>query len=135
MNNRGYITLVSVIIISVVLLLAVGALGERSILGRFMLLDINRKIESEKLAEACVQVAIIAVVNNPLYNPALPVLVTVDPDSNPCSIHSVTPSSPLTPTESEIITTASSTGATTNLRVIWDISGEEISLWQELKSI
>lgn len=130
-RSHGYITLIAIIIISVVLLLAVGALGERSILGRFMLLDINRKVESEKLAEACVQVAIIAVVNNPLYEPATPVSIIVDPDANPCFIHSVTPS----PTESEIITTASVTGATTNLRVIWDIPDQKISLWQELANI
>jgi len=124
----GYIALISVIIITFILFIAVFSLAQFGITSRFSLLDLENKSESEQLAAGCVQVAIIAIVNDPAYEAAL---VPVTVDDGECTIESVevdTPSSGL----STIKTSAVVTGATTNLEVVWEQSGEDITSWEEV---
>ena len=64
---KGFIALIAILIISVVLLASVISAAQFGITGRYTLLDLERKAESESLAEACLQVARIAVFNDPAY--------------------------------------------------------------------
>ena len=128
----GFIALISVIILGFVLLATVLMLGNRSIGTRFLLLDLERKDQSRALAEGCVQVAIIAIVNDPAYCvnsiSCLTVpSVFVSVGSGTCTIVSVS--------SGTIKTTASVSGATTNLVVEWDITNERISSWKETPTL
>jgi hypothetical protein len=87
--RSGFIALISVLIISWMLLLAVVSLGQKAISGRFLLLDAERKARSERLAEACVEFSRIQIVNNPSYSPS-PIDIKIS-DSDSCKIVSVMP--------------------------------------------
>ncbi len=118
-SNRGFIALISILIISVILLTAVFSLAYRGIASRFLLLDLEHKVASEKLAEGCVAVGIIAVVNDPSFttaNRAVPV------GGGECVLTIRANTSEDLPFvgRSQLEVIASSTGATTNLRVIID---------------
>ena len=131
-RSDGFIALISVIILGFVLLATVLMLGNRSIGTRFLLLDLERKDSSYQLASGCVQVAIIEIVNNSVVPASYPKLVWVDQDRTvSCMIESVAVSG----TVGTIKTTASSTGATTNLVVEWDITNEKISSWKETPTL
>ncbi|OHA27355.1 MAG: hypothetical protein A3C06_04190 [Candidatus Taylorbacteria bacterium RIFCSPHIGHO2_02_FULL_46_13] len=127
-SNGGFIALISVIILGFVLLIAVLTLGNRSLGTRFLLLDLERKDVSNQLARACVQVAIIAVVNDSLYN-GVNVMVPVGSDR--CMIHSVNPVGG----ESLIKTTASTSATVTNLQVSVDNTNGTIISWQEVPNL
>ena len=124
----GFIALVSSIIIAVILLTAVVSLGSRGIAGRFILLDIENKQISQALAEACVQVAIIKIVNDAEY---AGLGVSVPVGTKTCTIVSVT-----TPPGGESIIQASANvnGATTNLVVKVDTVNVDIQSWEEVGS-
>ena len=77
--DRGFIALISVIIIGFVLLLSVIALGGKGIAGRFNLLNLEYKNSSYQLASGCVQTAIIYIVNDPSYNPPAPIPIAFGP--------------------------------------------------------
>ncbi|OGG47609.1 hypothetical protein A2761_00070 [Candidatus Kaiserbacteria bacterium RIFCSPHIGHO2_01_FULL_51_33] len=130
-SQSGFIALISILIISFVLFYAVVSVSQRGIASRFLLLDIERKAASEKLAESCVQVVLIAVINDPSYIvlSSSPVSVPVGPDM--CTIYSVSPSG----AQSTIETKAVVSGATTNLRVIADNTTGVIVLWQEVPNL
>ncbi|OGC80485.1 hypothetical protein A2943_02190 [Candidatus Adlerbacteria bacterium RIFCSPLOWO2_01_FULL_51_16] len=126
---KGFIALISVIIISFVLLITVLSFAQFGIVSRFLLLDLERKEASENLAAACVQVAIIAVYNDSLYevtDRSVPV------GSEECVL-TIEASTPFLG-RSQIQTTASSTGATTNLEVVIDSASGVIQTWEELAS-
>ena len=147
--ESGFIALMSVIIISFVLLFAVFSIGQRGIASRFLLLDLERKIQSEELAKACVQIAIIGVANDSLYavSAASDIEQTVD-DGIFCYIHSVTPSGgqsiietcaivpvPAQGTPSPCSSSPGPLGATTNLRVTIDSGTGAILSSTELSNI
>lgn len=124
-NQSGFIALISVIILGFVLLIVVLTLGSKSVGTRFLLLDLERKDATKALAEGCVQVAIVAIVNNPSYSASN---ISVPVGENTCTIKSVS--------SGTIQATANVTGgATTNLEVEVDTSagneGEVLS-WLEL---
>ncbi len=123
-SKGGFIALISIIIIGFVLLISVIALGSRSIGTRFLLLDLERKDASKSLAEGCVQVAIIAIVNDPAYSASN---VSVPVGSGTCTIKSVV--------SGTIKTTANVSGATTNLQVSVDTSSGAIISWQETATL
>lgn len=110
-SNRGFIALISVLIISVVLLTAVLSIAHKGISSRFLLLDLERKAESEKWAEGCVMVGIIALVNDPLYSVSNRT-VPVGEDGGECTLTIVPGSGDRT-----IHARATLGGATTNLEV------------------
>lgn len=66
-HERGFSALLSTIIISIVLFSSVFALAHMSVAGRFILLDVERKIQSERLADACAEIALIAIAGDPGY--------------------------------------------------------------------
>jgi cellobiose-specific phosphotransferase system component IIC len=121
-RNRGFIALISVIIIGFVLLLAVITLGGKSIASRFNLLTLEYKNSSYQLASACVQTAIIGVVNNLSYS--LP--RSIDVGGQTCTIVSVV--------SGTIKTTATVSGATTNLEVTVNSTTGDVVSWRECKN-
>ncbi|MBX4192458.1 hypothetical protein KW798_03160 [Candidatus Parcubacteria bacterium] len=124
--NRGFIALISVLIISAVLLALVLSVSFNGLSSRFALLDIEHKIESQKLAEGCVQTGIIVVANDSLR------VVTnrlVKIGKGQCML-TVSPSTPVSG-KSQIDATASSSDAATNLRVTLDSSTASVLSWSE----
>ncbi len=106
---RGFIALISVLMLSVILLAGVVSLAQYGITSRYALLALEKKEISQSLAEACLQVARIAIVNDPSY------VVTnkqVAIDSAWCTIVSIDASG----SNSVVKASASSSKATTNLR-------------------
>ncbi len=118
----------SMIILGFVLLIAVITLGSRSLGTRFLLLELERKDASRSLAEACVQVGIIAVVNNPSFAVSSSNWKMVPVGSNTCGIYSVTRSG----VQNTIKATASSTGATTNLEIVVNNTTGGVVSWKEV---
>lgn len=126
--TRGFIALISVLMLSVILLAAVISLAQYGIISRYALLTLEQKESTESLAGACVQVARIAVVNDPQYQTTNKI-VSVGTDS--CLIEHIfaqTPSLGI----SRIETSASSSGAMTNLRVEVDTASGAIVRLEEI---
>jgi hypothetical protein len=65
--QSGFVALITVLILSAVLLVAVLSLGQYGITARYSLLDLEHKTKSEAYANACLGVARIAIVNDPAY--------------------------------------------------------------------
>jgi len=129
-HNRGFIALLSSILLSVILFAAVVSLGQRGIIGRFILLEGENKKISQALAEACVQVAIISIVNDAEYTSTN---VTIPVDTKTCTIVSATPNTP-SAGQSRIRTKGESHSATTNLEVVVNSTTANIFSWQEIAS-
>ncbi len=127
-RKSGFIALMSVIILSFALLLAVISFGGRGISGRLMLLDVERKSKSESLAEACVGLAEISIVNDSEYS-VIDLTRTVGTGS--CTIVSVEAHVPVAG-KSTIKAQAVVNGATTNLKVVIDTATDAILSWEEV---
>ena len=127
-SERGFIALISVLILSLVLLVAVLSLAQYGITSRFFLLDFENKTASEIAASGCIQSGIIKVVQNPEGNVTSPISSPIG-----CDIVSISAN---TPSTGHSLIRASSTvsGATTLLEVIWDVSGENIDEWKEVST-
>lgn len=67
---RGFVALMSVVIISAILLLYVFGLGASGFLARFDALDSENQRIARSLAESCVQAALLKVAQNNSYAPA-----------------------------------------------------------------
>lgn len=127
-SGRGFIALMSVIILTVTLLLAVVALGSRGIMGRLALLDFDRKTVSQSLAESCVAVAQIYVANDANYS-ASGVTVPVG-YQHTCTLILVSPNTPVSG-QSTIKTSGIVRGATTYLKVVVNSSTLATISWLE----
>ena len=66
-SDKGFIALISAIIISTVLLLVATTASLTGFYGRSNILDSEFKTKSETLAEACVEITLLELANNPLY--------------------------------------------------------------------
>jgi len=130
-SNRGFISLISAIVIGLVIMLAVITLAQRGIAGRFLLLDFESKEISSGLAAACVETARIAIANDPAYQTAS---TSVAVGSGSCMLVSVARDTP-TVGQSRIETTGEDRGATTNLRVVVDAATLDIVSWVEVPSL
>ncbi len=129
-NPRGFIALISVIVVSFVLIIAVVTLGMRGMTGRFYLLDVERKQISQALAESCVTIGILKIAVDPDYSATN---VTAQVGSDTCTIVSVTPNTPVS-TQATIVARGVKDGATTNLKVVVDeVSATAVS-WLETAS-
>ena len=127
-KQHGFIALISVLMLSVVLLAAVISLAQYSMISRYALLTLEQKEVSVSLAQACVQVARIAIVNDPLYQTQNHVV----PLGNArCFIDHIFPQTPSS-AKSRVETTASSSGATTNLRVEINTSSGAVTKMEEI---
>ena len=86
-TNRGFIALITSVIISAVLLLVATNLNLTGFYASSNLLDYELKEISFNLAEACVDTAILKIINNPAYSPANE---TINIEGNDCVIESIT---------------------------------------------
>lgn len=86
-KNRGFVALITSVIISAVLLMVAINLSLTGFYARSNLLDFELKETSYHLAEACIDTAILKLINNPNYNPTDE---SVNIDGNECAIESIT---------------------------------------------
>lgn len=125
---RGFIALITVLIISTVLLIAVISIAQYGIGTRFSLLDLENKTKSENFANACVGIARIAVVNDSLWTETNRV---VKVENASCVIESVAPNTP-NPSTSRVKVSAVVSAATTNYQVDIDEASGNIVRFVEL---
>ncbi len=86
-QKKGFIALMSVIIITFVLLLLGISLGFTGFFGRLNIFDSELKVRSNALAEACIEVAILKIAEDPAYSQGSISVIPVDAES--CYIFSV----------------------------------------------
>ena len=129
-NNptRGFIALITIIVISTVLLVSTLSLAQFGIASRFSILNLEQKAQSEKHAEACIETARITLFNNPLYSIASSAPQDIPVGNTFCTIYSVTTFGK----ETTIETKGRSGDAVTNLRVILNTQNNTLLSWQEL---
>ena len=92
MKSKGFIALISTIIISAILLLVATSLSSASFYNRSNILDAELKERSFALAEGCVDAAVLKLAKNFNYSPASGG-ETVDIGADTCTIQSVEASS------------------------------------------
>jgi hypothetical protein len=128
-QNRGFIALISILIISTVLLATTLSLAQFGIANRFFILDLEQKAGSEKLAEACVHIARVRAYNDPAYdtNVAEPIIV----GGGACTIHAIDANGD----ETTIETTATNGRSVTNFRVLVDNTNGDFLEWEEVGSL
>lgn len=124
-EQNGFVLLMSSIVISAILVAVVLSLSFSGFYTRFNLLDGYNKEASLKLAEACGQMAVLKRIQNNSYagNETLSV------GSEHCKVRPV-----LTPGDIIIETTASVSGAFSNIRVNLDPPTLIITRWREVGS-
>ena len=127
-NKRGFIALITIIILGFVLVITVLTLGSKSIGNRFALLDFEKKDASVQLAKACIEVARVAIVNDPNYLVSIASPVTVTVGSGECEIHEVTDSGGW----KIVHATGESGGAVTNLEFVIDKSSGATISYREM---
>lgn len=122
-QQRGFILLISAVIIAAVLTAVVFAVSFRGFYTRFDLLDNENKERSLALAEACGQLAVLKRVQNSSYagNEALSV------GSESCKVRPV-----LVPGDIVIETTASVSGAFSNVTIDLDPVTLNVKRWREV---
>ncbi len=86
-QNKGFIALITSIIISAVLLLVATNLSLTGFYARSNILDFELKEISFNLAEACVDTAILKIINNSSYHPTNEI---VGIENESCIIESIT---------------------------------------------
>ncbi|MDE2399791.1 MAG: hypothetical protein KGL67_02160 [Patescibacteria group bacterium] len=120
-NNKGFVALMSAIIISVVLLLITTNLSLTGFYDRSNILDSELKDRSSALAEACVDTAILNMVQGTTY------IGSVNVGADTCTIQSVTGSNQKT-----ILIQAKYSNYYTNLKVVANTVDGSIVSWQEI---
>lgn len=125
-NSRGFIALISILILSVVMLAAVVSLAQFGVTTRYALLDLERKAETESLALACVELVRIAVVNNPNFT-ATNLSVDVGTTTKRCLIESVA---------SGVVRASATSGtAKTNIRATLNTTSGNVTRLEELATM
>ncbi len=121
---KGFIALVSAIIISAILLVVVisGSLG--SIYSRFDTLDAELKERSASAADACADQALLKVANDPAYTGT--VLLTLNA-SDSCRAVTATVGS-----QKSVRVQATSSTAVTSLQLVLKSSDATVLSWQEV---
>jgi len=125
--QKGFMALISAIIISVILLLIASSLNLTSFYNRSDILDSELKEKSSTLAEACVDAAILKLANNPSYIPTTGG-ETVDVETDNCIIQSVNSSG----NQKIINTKADYNHYVTNLKIVIDSSDLQVISWEEI---
>src|SRR3989344_124199 len=134
-NSKGFIALITSIILSVILLTVALAFNQTGFLTRSEVLDSEYKERSLALAEGCADTAILNLAVDPSYTVIAPTTVTVGSDG--CTIESVSTAG--TPPQTTIQTSAvfpapsvTSQGAHTNLRVVVNTDDITVVSWDEV---
>jgi hypothetical protein len=130
-HPKGYIALISVLLISTSLLVAVISLSFTGYLNRFVILEAQLKEDSLAYAEACASTALGEIARNQAYAPLSPVGIRVDADAIvDCYIESVTGSP-----SNKIITAinnSTTNKAISKVQVTVDATTLVISSWNEV---
>lgn len=129
-SGRGFIALISVLILSLVFLVAVVSVGQFGLSGRLLLLDLESKVESETFAEACVQSARILIAIDPLVERSNISITPKEDGDVSCTLVSLEADTP-SAGESRILSQSMVDGATTNFEVIVDSSSLSVNSWEE----
>jgi len=129
-SNRGFVALMTAIILTAILLIVTITLNQTSFFTRGILLDSEYKERSFALAEACVDVARLKLANNILYNPTNEI---VPIGTRECVIRSVY-NHPTIGAQKVIETRATSSESVTNLKVTVEPQVEDIKIvsWEEI---
>ncbi len=120
-QDRGFIALITAVIISAILLLISINLSLTGFYSRSNILDFELKETSSNIAEACVDVAILKIINNSNYSPADE---SVNISENKCIIESVT--------DNLVIIKSDYKNYITKLEVEIDPSDMSIKRWEEI---
>lgn len=130
-HSRGFIALISMILISVVLLLTVVTSNFSNYVARYNIFDSELKEVSTSLAEACANTAILKLaVDNTYFPPAGG--YTINLGSNQCQIVSVCPHTSSWP--KTIQAQAKSNNIYTNLQVVIP-DATHITAWDEMPTL
>jgi hypothetical protein len=129
-KKRGFVALISVIIISAILLLVATSLSFSGFFGRFNILESEFKERSSALADACVDSVLLSLAQNPSYNPTLPLTVPVSGNDNCTVVYIATPGS-----TKVIKTKGTYQQAITNLQVVVNTSDLTVVSWEEIPYI
>jgi hypothetical protein len=124
-DERGYIALISILILSAVLLVTTLSLAQFGIASRYFILDLEYKTVSEKLAEGCVHIARIRAYNDPTYEVNSPTTIAIGDGT--CTFESVSPSGD----ETTIEVSNTSGNAVTNYEVVVDNTNGDFLSWEE----
>lgn len=123
--------LIVVVVIGLVFLMGVVSLGRLGITGRFTLLTVEEKLESEAYAEACVHVARVYVMNDAAYTTTNLTVSYKDVTCTVVSVEAATPSAG----QSRIRTKAVVSGATTNFEAVVSPADGDVVSWKELATL
>ncbi|HEY4498115.1 MAG TPA: hypothetical protein VJA63_00555 [Candidatus Paceibacterota bacterium] len=125
-SSPGYIALTSAIITSVLIMIIVFAMSGAAILNRSDILDATHKERSLALAEACAEVALLKLAENPNYLGNEPLVI----GEEQCQIL------PLETQGSDKIikTEANAGGATSRIKVAARSQNLDINSWEETAS-
>ncbi|MEK7117846.1 MAG: hypothetical protein AAB861_03680 [Patescibacteria group bacterium] len=124
-NKKGFVALITAIILSLILIVITVTLNQSGFFTRSIILDSEYKERSVGLAEACVDVALLRLANDPTYAGGPP---AVNIGAEQCNIATIAPPG----TEYRIKTWAVVNSATTNLCVVANTSDLSIKSWNEL---
>ncbi|MBI3631232.1 MAG: hypothetical protein HY221_02745 [Candidatus Sungbacteria bacterium] len=124
-SDRGFVALISAIIISAVLLLVIAASGLIAFYSRFNILDFELKERSNAAADACVDEALLQIAQDPSYIGGTSISLS---PLDKCWIGTVTGSGQ----ETFKVQATSSDTAVTNLQVTFDTSNFSVVSWQEI---
>lgn len=123
--NRGFLALITAIIMSVVLLLLATTLGFTSFSGRFNILDSEMKERSSALADACVDDAILRLANDINYQGDATTTVSA---TDQCYTGSIPPTVPTKTFQTRGVYSNSYT----NLRVTIDTDNFSVVFYEEI---
>ncbi len=98
-NSRGFIALMSAVIISAIIMGILFTVNRTSFYARFDALDGEHKYRANSLAESCASRALLRLAEDYSYDPSDEVIAT---DEGSCSIASVLPHSPRTGSSSNL---------------------------------
>ena len=123
-GNKGYIALMSAIVVSAILLVVTVTLSYTAFFARYNIIDNEYKERSVTLAESCVDMALLKLPNDPGYTGSSTVVI----GSDSCTIR------PLYASGSQIIieTRAGFQNAYTNLRIAATPATLAVTSWQEI---
>ncbi|MEK7133551.1 MAG: hypothetical protein AAB804_00605 [Patescibacteria group bacterium] len=125
-QERGFIALISTIIMSAVLLLVIASSGLVSFYSRFNTLDSELKQRSDATADACADMALLQLAQDPSYQGGTFTINSLDQ----CRVGKVAAVGGGN-TQFSVQATSSNT-AVTNLRVVVDPADLSVVSWQEI---
>lgn len=128
-QSGGFAALITAIVLSLILIVVAVVMSQSGFLTRQILSESESKERSAGLAEACVDIAMLSLVNNPLYPGNS--TESVGPDT--CFIRPILFNTPLFG-QNTIETKAVINGATTNLRAVVTAINLNVISWDEVAS-